>query len=43
MPPNHGPSAAPTACAPKSTPMLEPPCFFGVMSSIQAWITGRVA
>jgi hypothetical protein len=29
--------------AARSTPMLDPPMFFGIDSSIQAWITGRVA
>jgi hypothetical protein len=43
MPARNGPTAAPIACAPKRMPMLEPPRFFGVASSSQAWITGRMA
>src|SRR5438093_10956072 len=42
-PPRSGPIDEPSACAPKSTPMLVPPMFLGVVSRSQACITGRTA
>src|SRR6266852_312114 len=43
MPPSSGEIEEPSACAPKRTPMLVPPMFFGVVSRSHACSTGRIA